>query len=55
MRKDIETAAMMASEAGTPARLLALLRSEWAEAVAALGPRADNTEIHRHLAQGRPE
>jgi 3-hydroxyisobutyrate dehydrogenase len=54
MRKDIETAAMMASEAGTPARLLALLRSEWAEAVAALGPRADNTEIHRHLAQGRP-
>lgn len=50
MRKDIETAAAMAGAAGTPARLLALLRTEWAEAVAALGPRADNTEIHRHLA-----
>jgi 3-hydroxyisobutyrate dehydrogenase len=54
MRKDIETAAAMAGEAGTPVRLLALLCQEWAEAVAALGPRADNTEIHRHLAQGRP-
>lgn len=54
MRKDIETAAAMAGEAGTPARLLALLRAEWADAVAALGPRADNTEIHRHLAGGRP-
>ena len=53
MRKDIETAAAMAAAAGTPARLLSLLRAEWAAAVTALGPRADNTEIHRHLAQGR--
>lgn len=54
MRKDIETAATMAERAGAPARLLGLLREEWAAAVATLGPRADNTEIHRHLAQGRP-
>ena len=53
MRKDIETAAAMAAAAGAPARLLSLLRAEWAAAVTALGPRADNTEIHRHLAQGR--
>ena len=49
MRKDIETAAAIAEAAGTPARLLALLRAEWAAAVAARGPRADNTEIHKHL------
>ncbi|MFL1460788.1 NAD(P)-dependent oxidoreductase [Roseococcus sp. DSY-14] len=49
MRKDIETAAAIAQGTGTPARLLQLLRAEWAAAVAARGPRADNTEIHRHL------
>ncbi len=51
MRKDIETAATIAAATGTPARLLALLCAEWAAAVAARGPRADNTEIHRHLAR----
>lgn len=50
MRKDIETAAAIAEGTGTPARLLSLLRAEWAAAVAARGPRADNTEIHKHLA-----
>jgi len=49
MRKDIETAAAIAAGTGTPARLLQLLRAEWGGAVAARGPRADNTEIHRHL------
>lgn len=49
MRKDIETAAAMAEGTGTPARLLELLRAEWDAAVAARGPRADNTEIHKHL------
>ncbi len=49
MRKDIETAAAIAAGTGTPARLLQLLRAEWGAAVAARGPRADNTEIHRHL------
>ena len=52
MRKDLETAGAMAGQAGTPARLLGLLRAEWEAAVAALGPRADNTEIHRHLSRG---
>jgi 3-hydroxyisobutyrate dehydrogenase len=49
MRKDLETAASMADASGTPRVLLDLCRAAWAEAVAALGPKADNTEIHRHL------
>ena len=49
MRKDLETAGAIAAETGFDARLLALLRGRWNEAVAALGPKADNTEIHRFL------
>ena len=49
MRKDLETAGAIAEETGFDARALALCRARWAEAMAALGPRADNTEIHRFL------
>ncbi|MCW8084472.1 NAD(P)-dependent oxidoreductase [Sabulicella glaciei] len=49
MRKDIETAAGIAEATGVEARLLRLLREEWAEAVAAQGPKSDNTAIHKHL------
>jgi 3-hydroxyisobutyrate dehydrogenase len=51
MRKDLETAASIADATGTPRALLDLCRAEWAEAVAAEGPKADNTAIHRHLRQ----
>lgn len=47
MRKDLETAGSMAE--GRHAELLALCRARWAAAVAALGPRADNTEIHKFI------
>ena len=50
MRKDLETAGGIAARTGTPHALLELCRAEWERATAALGPRADNTEIHRHLA-----
>ena len=49
MRKDLATAGAIAAETGENARSLALLQSLWNDAVAALGPRADNTEIHRYL------
>jgi 3-hydroxyisobutyrate dehydrogenase len=49
MRKDLETAGGIAAETGADAPLLALLRARWSEAMAALGPRADNTEIHRYI------
>ena len=49
MRKDLETAGSIADSTGTPRALLDLCRAEWAEAVAAEGPKADNTAIHRHL------
>jgi 3-hydroxyisobutyrate dehydrogenase len=49
MRKDLETAGAMGAAAGTPRALLELCRALWAEAVAAEGPGADNTAIHRHL------
>ena len=49
MAKDIATAAAMAAEAGAEARALALCDGPWREAVAALGPRVDNTEIYRFL------
>jgi len=52
-RKDLETAGAIAEETGFPARSLALCREIWSEAVEALGPTADNTEIHRHLVGGR--
>jgi len=45
MRKDLETAGSLAE--GRHAELLALCRARWDAAVAALGPRADNTEIHK--------
>jgi len=53
MRKDLETAGAIADETGVPAEALALCRRLWAEAVAALGPTADNTEIHRFLGRRR--
>ena len=53
MRKDLETAGGIAEETGAEAPLLALLRARWNEALAALGPRADNTEIHRYIT-GKP-
>ncbi|WP_135466910.1 NAD(P)-dependent oxidoreductase [Crenalkalicoccus roseus] len=52
MRKDLETAAAIAAETGFPARQLGLCLEVWNGAVAALGAKADNTEIHRHLGGG---
>jgi 3-hydroxyisobutyrate dehydrogenase len=49
MRKDLETAGAIAAETGFDAQSLALCRALWTDAVAALGPKADNTEIHRFL------
>jgi 3-hydroxyisobutyrate dehydrogenase len=49
MRKDLETAGGIAQATGAEAPLLALLRARWTEALAVLGPRADNTEIHRYI------
>lgn len=49
MRKDLDTAGSIAAETGYPATMLALCRARWAEAVAALGPAVDNTEIHRFI------
>ena len=51
MRKDLETAGGIAAETGFDAPGLALCRGLWAEAVASLGPRVDNLEIHRFLGQ----
>ncbi|MCO6418496.1 NAD(P)-dependent oxidoreductase [Siccirubricoccus sp. KC 17139] len=53
MRKDLETAGSIAEETGVQAAALALCRGLWNEAVAALGPKADNTEIHRFLGDRR--
>ncbi|HYF08152.1 MAG TPA: NAD-binding protein, partial [Acetobacteraceae bacterium] len=53
MRKDLETAGAIAEETGFDARSLALCRAIWADAVAALGPKVDNTEVHRFLGQRR--
>ena len=52
MRKDLETAGAIAAASGVEAPLLALLRARWSEALAELGPRADNTEIHRYITGG---
>ena len=49
MRKDLETAGGIAAATGAEAPLLALLRARWTEAMGELGPRADNTEIHRYI------
>jgi 3-hydroxyisobutyrate dehydrogenase len=49
MRKDLETAGRIADGTGTAHALLDLCRAHWGAAVGELGPRADNTEIHRHL------
>lgn len=49
MRKDLDTAGSIATETGYPATMLALCRERWAEAVDALGPKVDNTEIHRFI------
>lgn len=51
MRKDLETAGAIADETGFDAQGLALCRGLWAEAVASLGPKVDNLEIHRFLGQ----
>jgi 3-hydroxyisobutyrate dehydrogenase len=53
MRKDLETAGAIAADTGVDAKSLALCRALWTEAVAALGPKADNTEIHRFLGGAR--
>ncbi len=53
MRKDLETAGAIAAETGFDAPGLSLCRGLWAEAVASLGPRVDNLEIHRFLGQRR--
>ncbi len=53
MRKDLETAGTIAAETGFDAPGLSLCRDLWAQAVASLGPRVDNLEIHRFL--GRRE
>jgi 3-hydroxyisobutyrate dehydrogenase len=49
MAKDLETAGAIAAESAYPAEALALCRSIWQRALAEMGPRADNTEIHRFL------
>lgn len=49
MRKDLETAGRIAAGTGTAHALLDLCRAQWGAAVEQLGPKADNTEIHRHL------
>lgn len=49
MRKDLETAGSIAEGQGADAALLALCRARWNEAMAARGPRVDNTEMHLHL------
>ncbi|WP_424812821.1 NAD(P)-dependent oxidoreductase [Roseococcus sp. YIM B11640] len=53
MRKDLETAGSISRDTGVPAELLQLCRETWTEAMAELGPKADNTEIHRFL-KSRP-
>lgn len=54
MRKDLETAGRIADGTGTAHAMLDLCRAHWDAAVAALGPKADNTEIHRHLRGTKP-
>jgi 3-hydroxyisobutyrate dehydrogenase len=53
MRKDLETAGSIAQQTGVPAEMLQLCRETWTEALSELGPKADNTEIHRFL-KNRP-
>jgi 3-hydroxyisobutyrate dehydrogenase len=53
MRKDLETAGSIAAETGFDAKALALCRMLWTDAMAELGPKADNTEIHRYLGGAR--
>ncbi len=50
MRKDLDTAGAIAAETGFDAQELAVCRAQWAAAVEAFGFKADNTEIHRYLA-----
>ncbi|MDB5415054.1 MAG: NAD(P)-dependent oxidoreductase [Rubritepida sp.] len=49
MRKDLETAGSISADTGVKAELLQLCRAKWTAAMADLGPRADNTEIHRFI------
>ncbi len=49
MRKDLATAAAIAAETGEPARALTTALELYNQAVDALGPRVDTTEIHRYL------
>jgi hypothetical protein len=53
MRKDLETAGVVAAETGFDAPGLSLCRGLWSEAVQRLGPRVDNLEIHRFLRDRR--
>lgn len=52
MAKDLETAGALAQETGVATRGLDLCREIWREALAVLGPEADNTEIYRRV--GKP-
>ena len=54
MRKDLETAYGIAQETGVAAPSLEVCRAMWTEAVAMLGPKVDNTEIHRFLGERAP-
>jgi 3-hydroxyisobutyrate dehydrogenase len=49
MRKDLATAAAIAEETGEPAVALKATLEMFNEAVDALGPKVDCTEIHRYL------
>ncbi len=49
MRKDLATAAAIAAETGEPARALTTALDLYNQAVDALGPKVDTTEIHRFL------
>lgn len=54
MRKDLETAGSISESTGTAAPSLQLCRALWTEAVERLGPKVDNTEIHRFLNDRAP-
>ncbi len=54
MRKDLETAGSISESTGIAAPSLQLCRALWTEAVELLGPKVDNTEIHRFLNEWSP-
>jgi 3-hydroxyisobutyrate dehydrogenase len=54
MRKDLETAGSISESTGVAAPSLQLCRALWTEAVEMLGPKVDNTEIHRFMEKWAP-